>query len=296
MGASSADARTGVLDRLLRGDDPARKSALLGGLAGKLHRASDLPELARRAASVSEREALSAAIPGLGRLLPGGLPRGGLVELTGPRSAGRFSLELAALAATTSTGRAAAFVDLGDHFDPQAAESAGVDLEYVLWARPRRVKEALASAEMLLAAGFPLVVADLGLRPRARFTPDAVWVRLARAAQAQGATLLLSAPWRLAGIASDAVVSGAGVRSIWKGEGASPRLLEGIASRVTLEKLGRATPGSVERFVLAVSEARDPEPRAGARGARGRLREGSAGSSHQIPRLGRLGMTERKSA
>ena len=117
-----------------------------------------------------------------------------LIELSGRRSCGRFSIGIAALASATSSGEAAALVDLGSHLDPQSAEAAGVDLTRLLWVRPRKLKEAVASAEMLLATGFPLVVVDLGLPPvRGRFVPDAAWVRLTRAAHAHKAALLLLA-------------------------------------------------------------------------------------------------------
>ncbi len=234
-----------AIERLLA-QGLAQKKSALGSPGARLQRAS---ELAPEAAS-----ALPTAVAALDRLLPGGLPRGRLVELSGRRSSGRFSLGLAALAATTSSGQAAALVDLGDHLDPETAERAGVDLRCLLWARPRRAKEALAAAEMLLAAGFPLVVADLGLSHRTRWVPDAAWVRLARSAAAQGATLLLSTPRRASGIAADAVVSAAGARAVWRGSGTSPRLLAGLSARLTLEKRGRATPGAKAPLRLRAPE------------------------------------------
>ena len=224
-----------------------RPGGLAPGSGARLCRASEL-------ASPRDRAAIPAEAPGLDRLLPGGLPKGSLLELTGRRSSGRFSLVLAALAAVTSTGRPAALVDLGDHFDPQTAEAAGVDLACLLWARPRRTKEALAAAEMLVAAGFPLVVADLGLAPRTRFLPDAAWVRLARAAAAQEASLLVSTPWRASGIAADAVVSAGAACPDWS-EAGRPPLLTGLSSRLTLEKLGRTTPGVSSAASFRVTEA-----------------------------------------
>ncbi|MGH9368999.1 MAG: hypothetical protein ACRD3M_15145 [Thermoanaerobaculia bacterium] len=250
MGALQALA----LERLLEEGLAKRPGGgLLSSPGVHLRRASEL------ASACAQRGALPSAVPALDRLLPGGLPGGSLVELSGRRSSGRFSLGLAALAAATSSGQAAALVDLGDHLDPQAAEQAGVDLARLLWVRPQRAKEALAAAEMLIAAGFPLVVADLGLAPRMRYVPDAAWVRLARAAQARGAALLLSTPWRSSGIAADAVVSAAGARPLWRGSGRAPRLLAGISSRLTLEKFGRVTPNQSEPFSLSVSEAVSPQ-------------------------------------
>jgi hypothetical protein len=237
-----------AIESLLEGYT-AKKSggALLHGLGAKLHRASDLSTHARRPSSP-----LASCI-GLERLLAGGLPRGKLLELAGRRSSGRFSIGLAALASVTSTGEPAALVDLDGHLDPQAAAAAGVDLELLLWARPRRVKEALAAAEMLLAAGFPLVVADLGLSPRgARYVPDAAWLRLARAAQSRESSLLLLTPWRMSGIAADAVVSAGASRPHWSGSGKSSRLLTGFTSHLTLEKLARQTPATTVTLSLSL--------------------------------------------
>lgn len=238
-------ARALAVERFLEGDGFVKKkpgSVLLSGSGAKLARASELPA---RSGSF-ERESL------VGWLAAA--PAGeALVELAARRSCGRFALALSALAAATAAGQAAALVDLGDHLDPQGAQSAGVDLARLLWVRPRRAKEAVAAAEMLLAAGFPLVVADFGLAPRgARFLPDAAWVRLARAAQTRGATLLLATPWRLSSVAARTSVSASFSRPLWQGSGRAPRLLTGLSSRLTLEKDARARSGFAEPLSLSM--------------------------------------------
>ncbi len=226
MGVSQALA----LEELLAGRGLAKKTegpGLLAGLPAKLSRACDLPSPAAR------RDPTPTMVPALDRLLAGGLPRSGFVELSGRRSCGRFSIGIAALAAATSRGEAAALVDLGSHLDPQSAEEAGVELARLLWVRPAKLKDAVASAEMLLAAGFPLVVVDLGLAPvRGRFVPDAAWVRLARAARSRGTALFLLAPYRTSGIAAETVLAADSARAIWKGSGCAPRLLSGITVRL----------------------------------------------------------------
>jgi recA bacterial DNA recombination protein len=236
--------RTTAIEDLLEGKGLAKKPAalaLLSGLGAKISRASDLPSPS------APRDRIPTQVPALDRLLSGGLPRGGLVELTGRRSCGRFSIGISALAAATSSGEAAALVDLGGHLDPQAAEEAGVDLTRLLWVRPEKLKGAVASAEMLLATGFALVVVDLGLPPvRGRFVPDAAWLRLERAARSRGAALFVLAPYRVSGIAADAVVSAGAAHALWKGTGRAPRLLDGVASRLERE-------GAVERMALAVA-------------------------------------------
>lgn len=242
-----------LLDELLEGKGSAKKGALLAGLGGKLRLASELPSLAERSDPVSTGTAPFDA------LLEGGLPKGRLVELVGRRSSGRFSLGIAALAAQTSRGEPAALVDLGSHLDPQAAAAAGVELECLLWARPERLKDALTSAEVLLATGFPLVVLDLGLGPmRTRFVPDAAWVRLARAAQTQRAALLVSSPFRMSGIAAEIVVSAGSGGVRWTGEGAAPHLLMGMSARVRMEKDSRSRPGGVVTHPLVVADAITP--------------------------------------
>jgi hypothetical protein len=126
----------------------------------------------------------------------------------------------------------------------------------LLWVRPRRAREAVAAAEMLLSAGFPLVVADFGLNPRgARYLPDAAWMRLARAAQNRGAALLLATPWRLAGVAVQTAVSASCPSPRWQGGGRSPLLLSGLSSKLTLEKDSRARSGLTEPLALSMAEA-----------------------------------------
>src|SRR5262249_29114777 len=199
------------------------------------------------------------ALPALDRLLAGGLPRGQLVELVGGRSSGRFSAVLAVLAAATGVGEAAGLVDLGDHLDPAAAEGIGIDLARLLWLRPRNLKQALAGAEMLLGSGFPLVVVDLGFPPVAGGRGvEAAWLRLARAARAQGAALLVASPYRVSGTAANVVLKAGKVRAAWQGSGAAPRLLDGLSSALALEKRRGALPGESQPFELTASPLRQP--------------------------------------
>ena len=277
MAASEARA----LERLLAGTGFAEKPAglaLLSGPGAKLQLASALPS---RQTAVSR---LPTGIDPLDRLISGGLPRGRLTELVGRRSSGRFSVVLAALASATSAGEAAALVDRGSSLDPQAAREAGVELERLLWARPRRVKEALAAAEMLLSTGFPLVAVDLGFPPLRGAAPEAAWVRLARAAEVECAALLLATPYRVSGFAAGAVVRMDDARFAWLGGGAAPRLLAGVASRLSLERevRGSARGGATLSLRVAGSSACHPEPLAS---ARDRLREGSLAFRPLVPLL-----------
>lgn len=209
-----------------------------------------------RDAQETESEAtLRTAIPALDRLLDGGLPRGQLVELVGSRTSGRFSTVLATLAAATSIGEAAALVDLGDALDPAEAEALGADLQRLLWLRPHNIKQALAAAEMVLASGFPLVAVDLGMPPvRGGRGVEAAWLRLARAARAHNAVLLVSTPYRVSGTAAGVVLKAERARAAWQGEEGAIRLLSGASARLQLEKKRGRLPGQSEEMRLALGE------------------------------------------
>lgn len=224
-------------------------------------------ELRRRSSETALPRPLPTSVGPLDRLLEGGLPRGRLVEIFGRRTSGRFSIVLSTLASATAAAETAALIDLGDGFDPQAAESAGARLERLLWIRPRKLKEALLSAEMLLGTGFPLVVLDLGHPPvPGGRGAEAFWLRLARAAAERGASLLISSPYRVSGTAAAAVVQAARARPLWRGgngRGYSSRLLVGCRSNLTLEKIrGQGTSRPTEQLRLRIESPLSAEPRA----------------------------------
>ena len=213
-------------------------------------------ELLRHTANTARSSILPTTLDAVDALLGGGLPRGKMVELVARRGAGRFSIVLSSLVAATTMGEAVALIDLGDHFDPQLAEANGVDLRRLLWVRPRTVKEAVMSAEMITATGFQLVVVDMGLHPlRGRRPPDAAWVRLARTAEAHGAAMLVSSPYPLTGTACEAVLKGSASRAKWIGRGKSPRLLAGLEMTLTLEKHRHLKPGTRTKVSFAVPDS-----------------------------------------
>lgn len=209
-------------------------------------------ELDRELRETEAENAFRTAVPALDRLLEGGLPRGQLVELVGSRASGRFSALLAAVAAATSVGEAAALVDLGDGLDPGAALAMGGDLRRLLWVRPGTLKKALAATEMLIGSGFPLVVLDLGLPPvRGGRGAEAAWLRLAREAKARGAALLVGSPYRVSGTAANVVLKAVRGRASWLGGGGQPWLLAGTAPRIEIEKYRGRLPGQAEDLPLA---------------------------------------------
>ncbi len=74
-------------------------------------------------------------VASLDEALGGGLPRGELSEIAGPRSSGRSSLLAAAVAAATANGELAALVDTLDMFDVESGANAGISLDRLLWIR-----------------------------------------------------------------------------------------------------------------------------------------------------------------
>ena len=220
-------------------------------LRSSLYRASDL--IRKRRLELCE-DPLPTSLAGLDRLLGGGLPRGGLVELVGRGSCGRFAALLATLRAVTGAGEAAAFVDQGAQLDPQAAAEIGIDLESLLWLRPQNLGDSLAAADLLVHTGFPLVALDLGLPPVRGRAPLAAWLRVARNAATHQAVVLVGSPYRLSGCAAGVVVTAGRGRGDWSSGGAF-RLLAGLRSRFALSKrIGSADIGEV-LSVLTLHEA-----------------------------------------
>jgi hypothetical protein len=201
-------------------------------LHDSLHRASDL--IRKRRAELRE-DPLPTSLTGLDRLLGGGLPRGELVELVGRGSCGRFAALLATLRAVTGAGEAAALVDQGAQLDPQTAAELGVDLERLLWLRPQNLGDSLATAELLVHTGFPLVALDLGLPPVRGRAPLAAWLRVARNAATHQAVVLVGSPYRLSGCAAGVVVMAGRGRGDWSRGGASC-LLSGLRSWLHLAR------------------------------------------------------------
>lgn len=192
-------------------------------------------------------EVVPTTIESIDALIDGGLPRGKMTEIAG-RGA-RLSIVLATLASATSTGEAAALIDLPDSFDPQLGESAGIELHRMLWVRPQKLKQAVAAAEMLVCAGFQLVVLEAGLPPLRGRVPDAAWVRLARAAEAHRTALIISTPYPLTGTTSEAMLRAEMARGRWRNG-----LLLGVEARVRLEKHRRKRPGESVSLAFVVAE------------------------------------------
>lgn len=177
-------------------------------------------------------------IEAIDTLTGGGFSRGALSEIAGPCSSGRTSLALALLASTTQRGEVASVVDLADALHPSSADTAGVDLERVLWVRPPALREALRCTERLLeATGFALVLLDV--TPPAKVAA-AAWQRLARAAQSSNTALVVLSSQRVAGTAAEIALELEPARAHFTG---TPALLEGLEIEITLVRSRSLSPG-----------------------------------------------------
>ncbi len=126
--------------------------------------------------------------------LTGGLPLGGVTEISGPSSSGRATLLHSVLASRTAQAEACALVDGRDTFDPDSAEAAGVNLERLLWVRCRNIDQCLQATDLLLqGGGFGLIAIDLSILPSktVRYVPLNVWFRFRRAVENTSTILLL---------------------------------------------------------------------------------------------------------
>ena len=140
----------------------------------------------------------STGVPAIDAVLGGGLPRGHLSELVGPRSTGRTTLLCQAMAAAVDRGEAVAIVDPFDRFDPVSASGLGLELRRLLWVRGTGDAScgltALKAMHLVLQAGnFGLVALDLSDVPASclRAFPFTTWLRMARVIEGSQTVALL---------------------------------------------------------------------------------------------------------
>jgi hypothetical protein len=213
--------------------------------------------------------------------LEGGLPRGQVSELVGPRSSGRAWAACAALAAATRRGELAALVDTVDAFDPQSAAALEPDWPYLLWVRGRSlgslgggrprsgcgrrdddhpvrraVERAIkATALVLSAGGFGLLVLDVAGVPSwaIRDLPPATWLRLQRMVEGRDTVCLVMADEPVTrsagGVSLRAHVPPEG-SGCWRGRGPHAKLLAGIDLRLSITR-ARFHPADTQPIVIA---------------------------------------------
>jgi hypothetical protein len=211
------------LESLLR----ARKLDVTLTTAG----AGALPRLAEDRASTG--------LASLDAQLDGGLRRGHLSEIVGPRSTGRGALLCALLAVAAARGEAVALVDASDRFDPASAASSGVELSQLLWVREHGdAARALKAMSLVLQAGhFGLVVLDLSDVPASavRAFPFTTWLRVARTIEGSQTVALLVGTDRIARSPGGVTIAlerpGRHAAVTWEGKSSRARLLGPLTLR-----------------------------------------------------------------
>jgi recombination protein RecA len=83
----------------------------------------------------------------------GGMPRGRVVEIYGPESAGKTTIALHVIAEAQKQGGVAAFVDAEHALDPIYASRIGVNIDELLISQPDTGEQALDIVEVLVRSG-----------------------------------------------------------------------------------------------------------------------------------------------
>jgi len=91
----------------------------------------------------------------------GGIPKGRIIEIFGPESAGKTTVCLSIIAEAQKQGGVAAFIDAEHALDPEWAKKLGVKLDDLLVSQPDTGEQALEIAETLIrSGGVDLIVID----------------------------------------------------------------------------------------------------------------------------------------
>jgi RecA/RadA recombinase len=205
------------------------------------------------ASVASDRPAVSTGFPELDdALATGGWPRGALAQLDAPIGGGATSLALSTVASAQAGGGLAAWLDLDGALDPAVAASLGVELEWLLVARPRDPGEGIDLAAWLGRSGLiDVLVLDLGERgvPDRRAL-DRLGALLARSGSTSA---LMVAPAARSAVAPAASVRVALHRSAWMAVG---RDLVGQRVTATVERHRWALAGGSAELDLWFGEGR----------------------------------------
>ncbi|MGB3669487.1 MAG: recombinase RecA [Phormidesmis sp.] len=111
----------------------------------------------------------SGALP-LDMALGGGFPKGRVIEIYGPESAGKTTVALHAIASVQSQGGTAAFIDAEHALDPIYAAAVGIDTHQLLISQPDCGETALEITDQLVrSSAVDIIVIDsvAALVPRA---------------------------------------------------------------------------------------------------------------------------------
>lgn len=91
----------------------------------------------------------------------GGIPKGKIIEIYGPESAGKTLVTLCAIADCQKNGGTAAFIDAEHALNINFAKNVGVDVDSLLFVQPDSGEQAFEIAEELICSGgVDLIVID----------------------------------------------------------------------------------------------------------------------------------------
>ena len=105
----------------------------------------------------------------------GGLPKGRIVEISGPEGAGKTMLSLHAIRESQKQNGTAAFIDAEHALDVSFARRIGVDVENLIISQPDSGEQALEIVDTLVRSGaFDIIVVDsvAALVPQAELEGD----------------------------------------------------------------------------------------------------------------------------
>jgi hypothetical protein len=165
-----------------------------------------------------------------------------------------MTLLLQLVAAATTRGEIAAFVDPLDRLDVSSAAAAGVDLSRLLWIRGQEIERALKALNLVLqAGGFGVVAIDLADVPpdALRQIPFTTWMRVQRTIEGSDTVcvLLTSAP--LARSAGGLTLSLTG-RATWVGTSDRSRRHAGTDMQVRVISPRKRIDGTVGLSASAI--------------------------------------------
>jgi hypothetical protein len=251
-------------------------------------RARKLDRTLTTALPALERTDLMALVPsdvaGLDACLRGGVPRGQLSEIAGPRSSGRMTLLLQLITAATRRGEIAALVDTLDRLDVASACAAGLDLDRLLWIRglatttetyvgagfsrpasqwlERTIDRALKALNLVLqAGGFGLVAIDLADVPPVTLKriPFTTWMRVQRTVEGSDTACVLVVPEPLARSAGGVTLT-LDASPRWTGNSDRSRRLAGVDMTTRVVSPRRHVQGEVRLAATATATGhRDSE-------------------------------------
>ena len=157
--------------------DKEKDKALESALAQiqKSYGAGAIMKLGEQAAQREIKVISTGALPLDLALGVGGIPRGRVIEIYGPESAGKTTLALHVIAEAQKTGGVAAFVDAEHALDPIYAARIGVNIDELLVSQPDTGEQALEIVEVLVRSNaIDVIVIDsvAALVPKAEIEGD----------------------------------------------------------------------------------------------------------------------------